>query len=207
MPDPAAETVKFAQAGRSFWQRVTVWTLVTLGVLCLLVVGGWFGCRWWIRSKLENPPYTHPVLKDTIDCAKLAAACTFMDRMPDFVVYPILIDAVRNGPRKYRENDVALTLIEWRVYGGCQQVALTGGAVPENAAPVPGASEWVAKLPREQLEDLYSLSCNPGLGPVYWTGGTKLIRVLEPDNPRWQRPATKEEAQAVYARPAKEHQP
>jgi hypothetical protein len=133
------------------------------------------------------------------------------DRLPDVVVYPVLLEIMHGGEDLVPEIsnnrslvrlynlDCALALIQARALGGCSYEKLLVNKEPRTLAP--GALRWVRKIPRELLEDAYVLSYGvPKERMTVPLSGSLLIGQLEPDNPRWQRAPTRAEFRAAGKR-------
>lgn len=208
--------------------RVIVWSSVTLAGLCLLTVGGWLGCRWWLKSKLDKAPQALMLLSgqpggtDT-DLARLLRNTDFL---PDAVVYPVLIEmAQRPGNWEVcSSKNCALRLLEIRAYGGCRRLLAERGDFLDTARPVPSAARWIRRMPWQMLADLYAVShpfqqrpfimardengrvtrTEPimlsGASLPFLVGGSRLIRVLEPGDPRWRKDVHLDEVRRAHER-------
>ena len=209
MPDPGADTVKIPQDRSRCLPRLAVWGSVTLGALCLLAGGGLFGGRWYVDAKLRSIKEKVKTESFPGDWQPLWSIgyreAPLLDYLPDLIVYPALLAKVEKG----YGNDVALGLIEMRSFGGCRKVA-GGDARFFCGKAVPGAKVWVAKLPREFLEDLY-VAAHPQGTPSQIGGppllGSRLIRVLDPENPKWSKAFWNYEWRAAVDRLLKMKQP
>ena len=198
MPDPGADTVKISR--RPAWHRLVTWSLVTLGVLCVLVAGPWFGGRWFAQSRLSAAKQIAAASPDRYNPADAVSLFEALDHVPDFIVYPVLVaDVQKDG---YEPSNITLLAMEARAFGGVRRFLLpsTHGLSFETEQPDPSAQRWVAKLPRSFLEDLWLAGHDPNkdrTAPYIW--GSCLIRAVEPDSSRWkafEAPA-EESAQAL----------
>ena len=150
-----------------------------LGLALLAVAAGWAGCRWWLRSTMTRLVGLEPAAAR--DPAVIALRFAPSDYLPDWVVYPYLAGRITGG--SVLEASVALHVLMFRVHGGCSRTAINGGRLAEGE-PARGARQRVLGLPRGLLADL-ALAGNPA--------GRCLIRLIEPDNPFWQREPTARE--------------
>jgi hypothetical protein len=212
-------------AGRGAWRRLLPGTLAAAALAAALAAGGWLGARWYVRSVLRDAPLAlaESSARPGGSDADLARVFERTDWLPDWAVYPALAEAARRPyGGAYSEGQVALRMIQLRAHGGCRALLGSGGPdLPESARPVPGAERWVALLPRQLVEDLYAVS-HPAppdrpvhvsrdesgrpvlvgdiLSVPHLVSGDRLIRVLDPDDPRWRQPSPPEEVAAAHAR-------
>jgi hypothetical protein len=190
VPGAASPAIQNPQSQSRFLQRVAVWTAMTLAVLCLLAVGGWFGGRWWVKRCLAYSVagYYSP------EGERLRS-------LPDFLVCPVLIDYIRTCNNENYFN-MALGLLQDRALGG---QAIPRPCPPEFVPPKvsPGMRQWVSRLPRKMLEDLYIANHegphDSGWAPV-WCGGPELIWTFEPLDARWHQTYSREEREAAATR-------
>jgi hypothetical protein len=201
MADTGADAVEIS-GGRRAVPRLVTWAVVTLGALSLLIGAGWVGGHAFVRSRVVA---LAGYIKEGRSATPSNPANVFeelkpLDYLPDFLVYPVLIETVKAGP--WNRAEAALMLIQLRAYGGVRMLEVMTG---EDKPPVPGARRWVAKLPRQLLEDLYAVAHKPPEeeGPNFSiVAGSDLVKVLEPDNPRRRGVATAEEYRAARSRMA-----
>ena len=155
------------------------WAAGALSLLILAVAAGWAGCRWWLRRTLSRLIRVEPLAAR--DPATVALRFAASDHMPDLVVYPFLAGRITGG--SVLEASIALHVLMFRVHGGCRPTAINGGRLAQSK-PAPAARQRVLDLPRGLLADL-ALAGNPA--------SRCLIRLIEPDNPYWQREPTARE--------------
>jgi len=204
--------------------RVLAWSLVILAGLCLLAVGAWSGGQWWLRSKLDKAPQALVPLggQPGGTDADLARLLRNTDFLPDAVAYPVLTEiAQRPGDWEVcSSKNCALRLLEIRAYGGCHRLLSAPGDFLDTAPPAPGAARWIARVPRQMLEDLYAVTHPATAYPItiarggsghadfiissdsipFLVGGGRLMRVLEPEDPRWQAKVPLDEVRRAHKR-------
>jgi hypothetical protein len=174
----AAEKNKPVEQTDSGTMRLSL-SLAGLMLLLVMAASVWFIMPSWLGSKMSAQERARTSGKGS-SVSDLARGFRASDHMPDFVVYPFLLSHLTHGNSTQKE--IALQLMELRAYGGCR-VVTNRKASARLSEPTKTAREWVGKLPRNLLEDVAVLR-----GP-----GKRLIRVLDPNNPRWRRRPTKEE--------------
>ncbi len=199
-----AEKTESAQQKGGAGRLLFTWTLVTLAILCLLAAGGWFGVRWHARRVLAELASERVYMGASFHPASVLLAEGQLSKLPDFIVYPVLLEEARQYPEMNHsftasgssgvESYYALLLLEAKARGG-RQALLPGADTPE---PLPGVEVWVGRLPRQLLEDLYLADNGPEV--THPIPGSGLINVLEPHDPRWQTPSSKDECRAALER-------
>jgi hypothetical protein len=178
---PRREGETTVEAVRMPLTMVGLVLLLVLSTSVWLVMPGWLGSKMKSRERRQSP---EAKLNDMV----LAREFLVSDYVPDFVFYPVVLRAVENGSRARLE--IALRLLQLRAFGGCRRAL--GGLKVRADRPARNAAQWISRLPRMLLEDLAVLR-----GP-----GSSLIRVLDPENPRWRKAPTRDDlrmAQRSYA--------
>lgn len=154
-----------------------VWPAAGLTLVALLGLLAWTSSARWLRSKIAQCAARRGAY---LEPAALARSFSAMDQMPDFIVYPVLTRTVIRGATE--EETLALRLLEFRAFGGCVSAAQPGG--PRLKSPSPRARSPLSKLPRNLLQDLAFTRSDGG----------RLMRALEPEDPRWRRVPSESEA-------------